>query len=168
MARSRWRAGVRDRSQPVSPSYGQISCRDDARRRQWAPPNHRRGTPAERRYERGRVAAVRGARVVPRRRGVSAGVVRGAGKERRMKSQITRLLLFAAIVGCSRPPGPSNAQQSASGRVAPGALPTAQISATRQNAITKAVATISPSVVTVQTEQVNQAPQDPFDMFFGR
>jgi serine protease Do len=85
-----------------------------------------------------------------------------------MKSQIVRLLLIAAIVGCSRPPDNSNAQQSASGRVAPAALPSAQISATRQNAITKAVATISPAVVTVQTEQVNQAPQDPFDMFFGR
>ncbi len=85
-----------------------------------------------------------------------------------MKSQIIRLLLIAAVVGCSNPPGQSNAQQSASGRVAPAASPNAQISATRQNAITNAVAKISPSVVTVQTEQVNQAPQDPFDMFFGR
>ncbi len=85
-----------------------------------------------------------------------------------MKSQMIRLLLIALVVGCSRPPGPSNAQQSASGRVATPASTSNQVSATRQNAITNAVAKISPSVVTVQTEQVNQAPQDPFDMFFGR
>jgi serine protease Do len=85
-----------------------------------------------------------------------------------MKSQLIRLLLIAAVVGCSRPPGPSNAQQSASGRVSSLASTSTQVSATRQNAITTAIAKISPSVVTVQTEQVNQAPQDPFDMFFGR
>ncbi|MFI5227920.1 MAG: trypsin-like peptidase domain-containing protein [Gemmatimonadales bacterium] len=44
----------------------------------------------------------------------------------------------------------------------------AQVSASRKNAITSAVAAISPSVVTVQTEVVDQSPQDPFDIFFGR
>ena len=34
--------------------------------------------------------------------------------------------------------------------------------------ITAAVAKVSPSVVTVQTEVQSQAPQDPFDVFFGR
>ena len=37
-----------------------------------------------------------------------------------------------------------------------------------QAALTSAVARVAPSVVTVQTEAVDQAPQDPFDMFFGR
>ena len=87
-----------------------------------------------------------------------------------MKAHAIRLLLLAVAVGCSRPPDKSNAQSSA-GRLAtaiPAAQASAQVSASRQNAITGAVARISPSVVTVQTEEVNQAPQDPFDIFFGR
>ena len=80
-----------------------------------------------------------------------------------------RLLLIAAVVGCSRPPDSSNAQQLANAPSAAGRLAAStQVSATRQNAITNAISKISPSVVTVQTEQVNQAPQDPFDIFFGR
>ena len=43
-----------------------------------------------------------------------------------------------------------------------------QVSQSRKNALTSAVAKVSPSVVTVQTEAVDQSPQDPFDMFFGR
>ena len=91
-----------------------------------------------------------------------------------MKSPVLRPLLIAAVLGCSRPADNSNAQshaESAAGRLAnaiPAAQASAQVSATRQNAITNAVAKVSPSVVTVQTEQVNQAPQDPFDIFFGR
>src|SRR5690349_10455546 len=81
-----------------------------------------------------------------------------------MKPQSLRFLLIALAVGCSRPPDSSAAQGSAAVKV-----PTsAQVSASRQNAITAAVAKVSPSVVTVQTEQVNQAPQDPFEIFFGR
>src|SRR4030095_5820723 len=37
----------------------------------------------------------------------------------------------------------------------------------RQNAITAAVARVAPSVVTVQTEAVDNSPRDPFEMFFG-
>ena len=81
-----------------------------------------------------------------------------------MKPQSLRFVLIALAIGCSRPPDSSAAQGSAAVKV-----PTsAQVSASRQNAITAAVAKVSPSVVTVQTEQVNQAPQDPFDIFFGR
>ncbi len=86
-----------------------------------------------------------------------------------MMSRLIRLLLLSAVVGCSRTPDSSNAQQLANAPSAAGRLAAStQVSATRQNAITNAIAKISPSVVTVQTEQVNQAPQDPFDIFFGR
>jgi len=84
---------------------------------------------------------------------------------------ITRLLrrsahVFAAAVaiGCSRAPAPSAAQSTA----AVTTPPADRVSQSRQNAITAAVARVSPSVVTVQTEAVDQSPQDPFDVFFGR
>jgi serine protease Do len=76
-----------------------------------------------------------------------------------------RFLFLAVAIGCSRSPEPSSAQ--ASGAIAP-ANSNSQVSQSRQNAITAAVAKVAPSVVTVQTEVVEQAPQDPFDMFFGR
>ncbi|MEO7085849.1 MAG: trypsin-like peptidase domain-containing protein [Gemmatimonadaceae bacterium] len=77
--------------------------------------------------------------------------------------RVPRVLVVACLVGCSRGAEPSQAQAS-------GVIPSnsAKVSATRQNAITAAVARVSPSVVTVQTEVVNQSPQDPFEMFFGR
>ena len=78
-------------------------------------------------------------------------------------SRRARWLLAFAVVGCSHAPPPSSAQSS--GVSVP---TTAQVSASRQNAITAAVARVSPAVVTVQTEAVDQSPQDPFDMFFGR
>ena len=74
----------------------------------------------------------------------------------------TRLLLFAAAIGCSRAPERSVAQSSGV-QVATNT----QVSQSRRNAIPAAVARVSPSVVTVQTEEVNNAPQDPFDMLFG-
>ncbi|HEX4682864.1 MAG TPA: trypsin-like peptidase domain-containing protein [Gemmatimonadaceae bacterium] len=73
-----------------------------------------------------------------------------------------RFLLFAAALGCSRSPQQSQAQ--ASGVVVSANM---QVSQSRQNALTGAVARVSPSVVTVQTEAIEQAPQDPFDWFFG-
>ena len=74
----------------------------------------------------------------------------------------SRLLLFALAIGCSRAPDKSVAQ--ASGVQVP---TNTQVSQSRQNAITTAVAKVSPSVVTVQTEAVDNSPQDPFDMLFG-
>ena len=61
-----------------------------------------------------------------------------------------------------RPSGPPRRRPASS------SAPSDQISQSRKNAITTAVAKVSPSVVTVQTEAVNQSPQDPFDIFFGR
>jgi len=74
-----------------------------------------------------------------------------------------RFLLVLVALGCSRAPEKSAAQ--ASGVVVP---TNDQVSQSRRNAITAAVAKVSPGVVTVQTEAVDQSPQDPFDVFFGR
>jgi serine protease Do len=81
----------------------------------------------------------------------------------RANRRVARLVILAITIGCSRAPESSTAQ--ASGIVASS---NAQISQSRQNAITAAVAKVAPSVVTVQTEVVDQSPQDPFDVFFGR
>jgi serine protease Do len=75
---------------------------------------------------------------------------------------LLRFILAAAVIGCSHSPEPSSAQSSGV------ALPTNnEVSQSRQNAITAAVARVSPSVVTVQTEVQDQSPADPFDMLFG-
>jgi serine protease Do len=73
-----------------------------------------------------------------------------------------RLSLILIAIGCSQAPEKSSAQ--ASGVVVP---TNDQVSQSRRNAITAAVAKVAPSVVTVQTEAVDQTPQDPFDIFFG-
>jgi serine protease Do len=74
----------------------------------------------------------------------------------------SRYLLLAALIGCAQQPEASSAQ--ASGVVVSTNM---QVSQSRQNALTTAVARVSPSVVTVQTEVQEQAPMDPFDIFFG-
>jgi serine protease Do len=73
------------------------------------------------------------------------------------------------VIGCSREPQPSSAQRSATTPGSSGVVVAAndQVSQSRQNAITSAVARVAPSVVTVQTEAVDQSPRDPFEMFFG-
>jgi serine protease Do len=78
--------------------------------------------------------------------------------------RVVHVVSVAILIGCSREPQRSSAQSS--GVVAPPVSD--QVSQSRKNAITTAVANVSPSVVTVQTEAVDQSPQDPFDMFFGR
>ena len=75
---------------------------------------------------------------------------------------INRLILIAAAIGCSRAPEQSSAQTS--GVVV---SQNVQVSQSRQNALTAAVAKVAPSVVTVQTEVQEQSPQDPFEIFFG-
>ena len=75
-----------------------------------------------------------------------------------------RWLPLTAAIACSRTPRQTEGQSS--GVVAQ--TTNTQVSANRQNAITAAIASVSPSVVTVQTEVVDQQPQDPFDVFFGR
>lgn len=80
---------------------------------------------------------------------------------------LLRLAMVAALIGCSRKPEPSEAQNTPPGSSGVSASPSDQVSRSRQNAITAAVAHVAPAVVTVQTEAVDQTPQDPFDMFFG-
>lgn len=82
---------------------------------------------------------------------------------RRTIFRLVRVGCAALAIGCSREPQPSAAQSSGVTVAA-----TDQVSAGRRNALTNAVAKVAPSVVTVQTEAVEQAPEDPFDMFFGR
>src|SRR6202162_4836819 len=67
-------------------------------------------------------------------------------------------LLFVACQGASS--APSSAQSSP--RTTSGA-----INSSRRTAITDAVARVAPSVVTVQTEVVEQVPADVFEQFFG-
>ncbi len=76
-----------------------------------------------------------------------------------------RFLVCAAIVAaaaCSGPPESSAAQTTAGLERSV----QASVSVSRQNAITKAVASVSPVVVTVQTEVVEQI-NDPYAWLFG-
>lgn len=73
-----------------------------------------------------------------------------------------QLLILAAAAACdSTTPAPSTAQ------VATAARPD-EISGTRRTALTTAVERVAPSVVTVQTERIERAGGDMFDLFFGR
>jgi len=81
----------------------------------------------------------------------------------RLIPRAARFLAVAIAIGCSRSPDQSAAQSS--GVVVAN---NNQISQSRQNAITTAAAKVAASVVTVQTEVIDQSPQDPFDIFFGR
>jgi len=86
----------------------------------------------------------------------------------RTARRASHLAMLAIAIGCSRAPESSSAQASSAQASGIVASTNSQVSQSRQNAITAAVAKVSPSVVTVQTEAVEQAPQDPFDIFFGR
>ena len=76
------------------------------------------------------------------------------------------LSLAAAVAGACTSTPESEAAQTTSATAA-AVNTSAQVSATRRTAITQAVASVAPSVVTVQTEMVQQAPADPFSFFFG-
>ncbi|HVA56886.1 MAG: trypsin-like peptidase domain-containing protein [Gemmatimonadaceae bacterium] len=81
------------------------------------------------------------------------------------------LLLFA-LAACSAKGDSVGAQsayaaQTAADAPALTAARTDSVSASRQTAITRAVALVSPAVVTVQTEQVQQVQPDMFDWMFG-
>src|SRR6266702_1061007 len=68
-------------------------------------------------------------------------------------------LFLAACQGASSTPS----AQSASQRLET----TTSVNASRRTAITQAVARVAPSVVTVQTQAVEQVPADVFEQFFG-
>lgn len=69
------------------------------------------------------------------------------------------LTAFAAVVACSGTPQDSSAQTVVTRP--------SSVAASRRTAITEAVAKVAPSVVTVQTEVVQQVRVDPFESFFG-
>src|SRR6185437_6584829 len=81
-----------------------------------------------------------------------------------MRLLFARCLSVLAIVACQ---GASSASSSA--QSSPQQLETAtnSVSASRRTAITQAVARVAPSVVTVQTQVVEQVPADVFEQFFG-
>jgi serine protease Do len=74
-----------------------------------------------------------------------------------------RALIVIGAVGCTRGAEKSAAQASGV-KVTPVAP---SVSQSRHTAITQAVARVDPSVVTVQTEAVTQAPSSIFDFFGG-
>jgi serine protease Do len=79
-----------------------------------------------------------------------------------MTLPFARALTAIALVACQ---GASSAASSAqSSQVGTTAT---EINASRRTAITEAVARVGPSVVTVQTEVVQQVPADVFEQFFG-
>jgi len=71
------------------------------------------------------------------------------------------LSILSIVTGCGKTPeseaAPAQAVQSRS----------VAVSATRRTAITQAVATVAPAVVTVQTEILERVSPDPFDWPFG-
>ena len=82
----------------------------------------------------------------------------------RASAFLTAVLLYA---GCSGP-SDSSAAQSARTPAPPSRAAVADtIAASRQTAITRAIAEVSPAVVTVQTEQVQQVQPDLFDWMWG-
>jgi serine protease Do len=78
----------------------------------------------------------------------------------------TSAILFSALVACQGSPPESNAQIIANPpRPTPPLIQ--DVDASRRTAITEATARVAPTVVTVQTETVEQVPADVFSMFFG-
>jgi serine protease Do len=82
----------------------------------------------------------------------------------RLRDRPLRHALILLLIGCSRSPEPSAAQSSGGVTVST----SAQVSEGRRTAITQAVARVAPAVVTVQTEVVDRAPADPFELLFGQ
>jgi len=81
-----------------------------------------------------------------------------------MRLLFTRCLSALAMVACQ---GASSASSSAQSSPQQLETATTSINASRRTAITQAVARVAPSVVTVQTEVVEQVPADVFEQFFG-
>jgi serine protease Do len=76
------------------------------------------------------------------------------------------LALAATAISC-RGTSQASAAQAIDSNAASRQNLAATISATRRTAITSAVERVAPSVVTVQTEQIQQQQADPFESFFG-
>src|SRR5438046_1196008 len=81
-----------------------------------------------------------------------------------MKLALARSLSALAVVACQ---GASSASSSAQSSPQQLETTTTAVSSSRRTAITQAVARVAPSVVTVQTEVMEQVPADVFEQFFG-
>ncbi len=85
-----------------------------------------------------------------------------------MRPGVLAALLLVPLAGCERAAArDSLAEQAATSPSGAIAAANQAIDATRRTAITDAVAKVSPSVVTVQTETVDSVPVDFFEQFFG-
>ncbi len=93
---------------------------------------------------------------------------------RTMAHRLTTLSCALFALACEGVPASSSDAQRPTTTVAPPPSPplradqaSATLPLSRRNAITEAVARVAPSVVTVQTETVQQVAADPFEMFYG-
>jgi len=77
-----------------------------------------------------------------------------------MNLRSIRWSVAITMVACQ---GASSAPSSAQSREAT----TTTLNGSRQTAITQAVARVAPSVVTVQTQVIEQVPADVYEQFFG-
>ena len=81
-----------------------------------------------------------------------------------MSLRFARSIFALAIVACQGASTESSSAQSSPQQVE---TATASVNGSRRTAITQAVARVAPSVVTVQTQVVEQVPADVFEQFFG-
>ena len=82
-------------------------------------------------------------------------------------SQALAVVVVAALVACNTSSKTEAQQTTPPGGTLPAAVSNAAIDASRQTAITQAVARVAPTVVTVQTEILERVAADPFEQFFG-
>jgi len=81
-----------------------------------------------------------------------------------MKHRFTRSICALGVAACQGASSNPSAAAQTSQRID---QTTTAVNASRQTAITQAVGRVSPSVVTVQTQVVEQVPADMFEQFFG-
>ena len=81
-----------------------------------------------------------------------------------MTLRFARWIFALAIVACQGASTESSSAQSSPQQIE---TTTSSVNASRRTAITQAVARVAPSVVTVQTQVVEQVPADVFEQFFG-
>lgn len=81
-----------------------------------------------------------------------------------MTLRYARFICALTFIACQGAPSSSSSAQSSSQQLESA---TSTVNASRRTAITQSVARVAPSVVTVQTEVVEQVPADVFEQFFG-
>src|SRR6476661_5776491 len=147
-------AALHGESEPLSPSHGALSRRDDARHRLGKAPARGHGDPDRRHGQPRGFTAGRPTRVVS-----GSGGISGRTLSHVMKT-IARVFIATFILGCSQQPKTSSAQQTQS-------TTAASVSESRRNAITSAAAAVAPAVVTVQTTMVQRVDPDIISQMFG-